>query len=525
MKDAEPTLVPPNEIAPSVLSTQTWISATFILVFTTLGSKLLGVIREVLVANYFGTSAQVDAFAVASTLAALVGGVGSALATTLVPAYRRALVVEGPNGAKRLTGGALALVLALVALAIALLVSFPLTFVHLVAPDLPKPTALLAAELVRWLVGLMVGINIIYVLSAVYNALEHFKIPSLMDLASNPFVLLALVLLSSTLGIRALAVGLGLGTLVVGLAMAVPLFVHGVVAGNFNLRSPGVREMGMLAIPVYLWEVTSQGGGIVENFFAATLEPGSIAALGYAKRLSVVIVSLLAINIARAVFPILSRLITEDKLNEAKDLLLKLSRQYVIAFVPVSLGMMFFRHELVQTVFMRGAFDAAAAVKTSAVLFYYSVGILFLAAIPICARACYAFADTAIPLAANLGSLVAMAGFNYILTPRLGVAGVALSTSLSLGFSVAIMGASLRRRLGGLELGELGKVSGLAFVCGVAALGPVSGLSLLLPRGQAAGLLGLVLALLVYLTSYLGLGWFVMRREVRALWSLLRNEL
>ncbi|MGH2400641.1 MAG: lipid II flippase MurJ, partial [bacterium] len=154
----------------SRLSTQTWITASFILVLTTLGSKALGLVRDVLAAKLFGAGPQVDAFMVASTLAAATAGIGSALAATVVPAYRRVLVARGSGEAAVFAGGAVGLTLVLSTLIMGMLVVAPRFFVALVTPSLPAATAELAAELVRWLAGFILGINLFYIFSAVYNA-------------------------------------------------------------------------------------------------------------------------------------------------------------------------------------------------------------------------------------------------------------------------------------------------------------------------------------------------------------------
>jgi putative peptidoglycan lipid II flippase len=504
------------------LSSQTWISAAAILVFTTLISKGLGVLREVLVASYFGASAQVDAFMVAVTLTALVAGIGSALSAALIPAYRRTLAGDGPARASRLAGAAVGLTLALSIGLVFLMVVAARPLVGLVAPALPEGTARLAVELTWWLTGVVLGINMIYILGAIYNALEHFKIPAFMDLASNVCVLLVLVSLSATMGIRALALGLCAGSLLVATAMAAPIFLRGMVSFTPSFWSAGVRQLTVLAAPVFLWELLSQAAGIVENFFGATLEEGSISTLGYAKRLSVLVVSLLAVNVARAVFPVLSKLVADGKLAEAKDIFVKLSRQHVVAFVPVTMALMYFRQEIVGVAFMRGAFDAGAAEKTAAILLFYAVGVVPLAAIPFCIRACYAFSDTMTPLMASAVGLGAMGGLNYVLTPRLGVMGIALSTSLALVPSVVIMGRTLARRLGGLELGQLLKVVGLATACGAAALVPVAALQSY-ASARWDGFAGLAIGLAIYVVCYFILGWVAMRREVRTLWMFLRR--
>lgn len=505
------------------LSTQTWITATFILVLTTLGSKALGLVRDVLAAKLFGAGADVDAFMVASTLGAATAGIGSALAATVVPAYRRVLVARGPREAGAFAGGAVGLTVVLTGLVMGMLVAAPRLFVNLVTPSLPEPTAQLAAELVRWLAGFVLGINLIYIFSAVYNALEHFTIPSVMDFSSNVFVLAILILFAAPLGIRAMALGLDVGTLVVAAAVALPILLRGIARLNFRFNDPALREAALLAIPVFLWELSSQGTAVIENFFAASLEPGSISVLGYAKRLSVIVVSLFAVNIARAVFPALSRFVSEGRIADAKDLFLKLSRQYVVGFVPIGLAMIFFRREIVGLAFQRGAFDAAATERTAAALALYAVGVVVMAGVPIVIRTCYAFGDTATPLVANLQALLVMGGLTYLLAPRLGVAGIALSSSLALTFSVLAIGYRLRARFRGLQLRDLARTTVAAIACGVLALVPLQAITWARPEPWT-GFWALAGGVTAFLALYFVLGWYLAPSEVRTLWVSLRGE-
>ena len=506
----------------TTFSTQTWVSATFILIVTTLLSKALGFVRDVLVARYFGASAQVDAFLVAVTLPTLVGGVGFALSTAFIPAYRKALAQGGLSEGRRLAGGSISVTLLISSLFILIIILFANHFVRLLAPGLAPQTLVLAAQLARWLSLLVLGLNLFYMLGAVYNALEHFKIPAFTDLISNVCVLLSLTLLSSAIGIRSLALGMIAGSLLVVILMSVPIVLRRVISLNMNPWNARVRQLVVLAAPVFMIEVLLQAVTVVENFFGAKLGPGNIAALGFAKRLTVMVVSLLAINIARAVFPVFSKLASEKNLAEAKDLFVKLARQYAVAFVPASIALMYFRDDVIRLAFVRGAFGIEAAAKTSAIFLYYSAGLALAAIVPIFIRACYAFSDTLTPLKAAALQLLAMGVLNYFLTPVLGVVGIPLSTSLALIPSLILMGGALAQRFGGLELATLLKAALLAVVCGIAALAPVAELHRW-ARTSPRGVLQLAFETTVYFIIYFGLGWFVMRQEVRALWRTLRR--
>ncbi len=501
-------------------SQQTWVTATFILVFTTLLSKGLGVLRDALVARYFGATAQVDAFMIAVTLPGLVGGIGFALSTAFIPVYRRAVaegrVAQGPQ----LAAGAVAVTLGLSGLMMAVIILFPRQLIGLVAPALPPETATLAVHLVRLLALLVLGLNLFHILGGIYNALEHFRIPAYTDLASNVFVLLALVLLSPTMGIGALALGTIAGSLMVVAGLAIPILHRRAITFSLGLWSPDLAQVVVLAAPVFLIEVLSYATTVIENFFGTGLGPGAVSALGFAKRLTVVIISLLAINVARAVFPVLSRFASERNPADARDLFAKLTYQYAVAFIPASIALMYFREDIIRFVFLHGAFDATALTKTSAAFLYYSAGLPLATAAPIFVRACYAFSDSKTPLKAAVLGLLVLVALNALLTPLLGIVGIALSTSLSLIPGLVLMGASLTHRLGDIDFGALTKTIGLATACAVAALGPLVGLREIgISQG---GIARFAIEITFYFAVYFGLGWFVMQREVRTFWRMLR---
>jgi putative peptidoglycan lipid II flippase len=265
----------------------------------------------------------------------------------------------------------------------------------------------------------------------------------------------------------------------------------------------------------------TQATGLVENFFGARLEVGSIAALGFARRLSTFVVSLVALNVSRAVFPSLSRFIAERRTDEARELFSRLSRQFMIGFIPISIAFVYFNRDIVSVVYMRGAFDAAAVSRTAAALAFYAVGGAVLAMMPLCIRACYAFSDTVTPLVASGGVLLAAAVLSYVLTPLLGVGGIALGMSTATAVGVGAMWRVLARRFGGLHLAPMVQVSGLALVCGLLALLPVA---LLSGAERGPGIGALAFGLSLYFVAYAGLAWVAMRKEFQGLLVLLRGS-
>jgi len=508
-------------VAVRTFSTQTWISASIILIVTTLLSKGMGFLRDVLIAWYFGASGQVDAFMVAVTVPTLVGGLGFALSMAVIPAFRRALATEGMGEARELGSAAVVLTLAVSAALMLAIASGAPHLVRLFAPGLAAPDGALAAGLMRWLSILVICVNLFYVLSAIYNAMEHFTIPAVTDLASNVIVLSFLVLLAGRLGISALAGGMVTGNLVVVAAMTVPLVLRSVLVVTGRLWSPAIRQMMWLAGPVFVIEILSQGTTLIENYFGAGAGTGVIASLGYAKRLSVMVVALVGTNIARAVFPVMSRLASERAVDSARDLFSKLSRQYAITFIPISALLAYFHDDVVRIVFARGAFDAAATERTGAAFLYYSAGLALAAFVPMLIRTCYAFADARAPLCGTVIQLAVMGALNSLLAPRLGIVGITLSSTLALLPPVFVMGRAIAGHLGGLTVGPLIRTVALSILAAGAALVPLVAVSRL--PAAPPGVVAVVLQTMLYLGVYIAGAYVVLPREMRSLFATLRR--
>lgn len=505
------------------LAAQSWSAGALVLVLATLLSKLLGAVRDVLVARVFGATAQVDAWVVALAVPSLMGGIGAAVATALVPAYGRVRAGAGLPSAGRLAGGAVVVTLAVAAACSASLLAFPDPWIRTLAPGLPEATHLQAVALVRWLGLLVLGFNMIHVLGAVYHANKHFTTPALLDVLSNLLVIAALMLLAARLGIYSLALGTVAGALLVAAALAARLVPTGLL--RFGRGGAELRPVLLMAAPVLAGDVLLQLGVILENALAAGLESGSIAALGYARRLTAVVVSLLAINVARAAYPALAGYAAELRWQPARELLGVLGSQYAFLFLPLSVALVSFRTEVVTAVFARGAFDPRAVNMTAAAFAGYAAALGLAAVVPLCMRVCYALGDALAPLYASAAGLATLALLGRAFVSSYGLVGVPLAADAALLLSTALMAAAAGRRLQGLPWARVGRTAGLALASAVAALLPAQLLGRLLAGWDTLPLLlSLGARLTVYGLTYLALARLCLRPELVTLGRLLRGR-
>jgi putative peptidoglycan lipid II flippase len=498
------------------ISTQTWLSASVFLMGATILSKAGGIVREILIAKYFGATGAVDAFAVAYSIPLFVaGGIGFTISTAVVPQYHHLATSAGPaRGSQFLLSANVSTCVCSALLLLPLCLAAPAA-VQAVAPGLPPDTARLAAHLIQWLSLLMLVANLVYVLTAAFHALHHFKTPAYSDMAFNLLTVLLLVSFAGPLGIYALVVGnlVGIsacaGILVSVLSRYIPYRLVG------SALYQDARELLRWGLPILGYYLCSQIGGLLGNYFAATLHEGSVAALNYARSAIAAVMTLVTMNLSRGLFPTLALLSSDERHEERRDLVLTVGRFLIVLFVPVSAVFIVRAREIMEMLYMRGLFDDRALAWTSTVFVFLAATLAVASLEPVLVRASYALADMRTPLLSSLAGAVLLTGLLSILAPLLGIAGIGLATSLALVVQVGIQTYAASRRLGGsLIIGWSGTMMRSALCALLAA--PVF---LFVPAGPLAGLIA---GALLYLGCYYAMAHYVMPDEFRLLRTTIR---
>ncbi len=430
------------------LSAQGWASASAMLLGVTGVSKGLGLFRELLLASYLGASGQVDAYAVAYAVPLfLAGGVGYALSTAIIPDYHRIVAECGAEA-----GGQLLMTSCVSSLLWSLILLSPVwgmpeLLVRIAAPSMSEATMKLTVDLMGWLALYVLLLNLVYVLSAVFHAFNHFRLPAASELLFNVVAIGLFVTFVSQWGIRALVLGS-----LVGISLCVVLLVVVLLraSGELYLRALDPADLVrplLVCLPVAAYYLASQFPGLLANYFASGLGEGSIAAFGYARTLLVAVVTLTTLSLARGTFPTFAELSAGGKVEEFRQLIVGIGKLVVFVFVPLSTLAVVYRQAIPRLLFQRGAFDDAALALTATAFGFLALGLTFAAWEPVGTRALYAAGDARAPLLATVGSLCSVLPLLIVLTPVLGLAGVALSLSLALAVDSGLQVFSLGRQL------------------------------------------------------------------------------
>jgi putative peptidoglycan lipid II flippase len=455
------------------LSAQGWASASAILLGVTGASKGLGLFRELLLASYLGASGQVDAYAVAYAVPLFLGGgVGYAFSTALIPGYHHKVVECGREaGIRFLSTMCLSSQMWSLVLLIPVWV-MPEILVRFAAPSLPEATMGLTVDLMGWLALYVFIQNGVYVLSAVFHTFNHFRLPAAIDLIFNVTVIGVLVALANKWEIRALLIGN-----LTGIAACFLLLTIVLLRGRWKSRLLAIQPKELvrplvICLPVMAYYFASQSPAILANYFASGLGEGSIAAFGYAKTLLTAVVTLLTLSIARGAFPTFAVLSAGGRTEEFRQLVTGLAKLILFMFLPLSTLAWVYREPVLRLLYQHGVFDDAALVLTATAFGFLALGLTFAAWEPVGTRALYAAGDARGPLLATIGSLCSVLPLLIVLTPALGLGGVALSLSLALAVDSGLQMFSLGLRLESPMLRNLAVFSAKCAACALLAGSP-----------------------------------------------------
>ena len=421
----------------------------------TLASRVLGYVRDMVVARAFGAGPVTDAFFVAFRVPNLLRRLlaEGALSTAVIPVFARTLATESGEAFRamvRAVAGATALTLCMVTLAGML---FARAIVTVMAPGwlADPPLFDLAVSLTRLMFPYLLLVGLAALATGILNAHRRFFTAAFGPAVLNVGMITAVLLLAHRFQppIVALAVGVlvgGLGQLLVQIPevrrLGVPLRPSGA------WRHPAVATIARRLAPAAFGLAAVQVTVVVNTLLASLLPAGSISFLYYADRVMEFPLGVFGIALATASLPTMSAQAARADRAGLIDTLGFSLRLSVFVAVPAAAGLVALGAPIVALLFQRGEFGAAAAAATAQALTGYAVGLPAFSATRIAAQTFYALGDTRTPVLLGLLAVAANIVLALALMGPLAHAGLALASSLSAYVNLLALLWALRRRLG-----------------------------------------------------------------------------
>lgn len=417
-------------------------------------SRLLGVVREIVIASKFGTTPDYDAYVAAFRIPDLLflivmsGAFGSAFIPVFAGFYAR----HDQAAAWKMASTILSYTL----LALSITSLFVLIFAgpimrSIVAPGLEPEQMELAIRLTRFflLSPLLLGLGIAF--KGILEAQERFALSAYAPVFYNAGIIFGAVFLTASFGVFGLAAGV-----IIGAFGHAGIQFFGLARGgmkfqwSLNPETPGVGEVGRLMLPRVIGQAAFQINFIVMTNFASRIGESSVGALNYAFQLFMLPYGVLALSISTVIFPLLSRQFETGSIEDMKSTMSSALRPLIFLCFPAAAGLFFFRTSIVQVLFQVGSFDAESTSLVSNALAYFALGLVGFSILETFTRMFYAMHDTRTPVIVSVSAVLLNIALSAILYRELEHGGLALAISIASTVEMLALVIVLRHRIGPL---------------------------------------------------------------------------
>ncbi|MDP4008569.1 MAG: murein biosynthesis integral membrane protein MurJ [Candidatus Peregrinibacteria bacterium] len=459
--------------------------SAFILGFSSLLSRLLGVVRDHLLAGTFGAQGEgafnldvyYAAFRIPDFIYAIL--IMGAVSAAFVPVLTEVMHGKGKTldeGGSLFVSNVLNVVLCAVILFGGIAFLFAPFIVRFLVPGFTGGDFPLTILVTRIMLVSPIFFGISAVLQAAQNTFDKFFYIAIAPIFYNIGIILGIYFFAQQYGVFAVA-----GGVIVGAFLNLLIQIPGVLALKFRyrpfvcLKDPYLRKMIRLVIPRILGMSVMQVNLIFDTLVGSLLATGSITILNYAVNLNSLPMGMVGISFAIASFATLSSMAVD--IEKAGKPTLEFRKKFanhlgkivvsILYFVvPAAVGLFVLRFQIVDVILGNGAFTDNDILLTGNTLAFFLIGLLGQSLIPVFARTFYAFKNTLTPVLISVSAMILNIGLNFYfaLSLELGVYGIALATSLTSLLNMVLLVIFLRSKfLSGMQIFDLRRVGAILF--------------------------------------------------------------
>lgn len=425
-------------------------------------SRILGYLKDMIIANYFGATGASDTFFVAFRIPNLLRELFAegSMSSAFIPVLTEYQTKKGIEEAKRLVRVTFTFILTFLGLICIAGIVFTPIIVVLIAPGfLDDPGKFsLTVVLTRIMFPFLLFISFAALIMGSLNTRRVFFIPALAPAMLNITIIISVLLLASRIEqpVIAIAVGVVCGGLL-QLAFQLPSFYKQKYSLkiDFNFRHQGLKKMSVLILPATMGMAVAQINIFISTILGTYLPEGSITYLYYSMRLVQFPIGIFGVAMGMAVLPTLSEHVAKGELDRLCDDLSFSMRLLFFITIPAMTGLIFLREPIVNVLFQRGRFDYPATLGTAQALLFYSVGIWAIVGVRVMTASFYSMQDTKTPVKIAILALVMNVILSITLMNPLKHSGLALANSLASSLNFTLLFLFLKRKLNRIDIRSL----------------------------------------------------------------------
>jgi putative peptidoglycan lipid II flippase len=433
------------------------VKSASVIGLATFTSRLLGFIRDMVLARLFGATTAADAFFVAYRIPNLLRELlaEGSMSSAVIPVFTEYHTLRTRQEMRELVHAAFTTLVTIVSgLTLLGIVTAP-AIVWLLAPGFHGHPGQLALTtlLARLMFPYLLFISLAALAMGILNALRAFAVPALSPVFFNVSMIGCALIVAPALPEPIVGVALGV---VAGGAAQFAIQLPGLVrrgmgfGWRFEPWHPGVKRIGALMMPSLLGLSVTQINLTVSTILASFF-PGGPTYLFYGMRLIQFPLGIFGTALATAILPTLAAQAARGAFDELRSTVAFGIRMVLFIIVPAMVGLILLRQPIVHLFFEHGSFTGRDTAATATAVLCYGVGLWAFAGVRIIVAAFYSIKDTATPALVAAVAVLANVGCSILLMDWLEAAGLALATASSAMLNVGILLTVLNRRVGGLD--------------------------------------------------------------------------
>lgn len=497
--------------------------STLIVMIMAVISRFIGFFRDILIANNFGASNYTDAYKTATSIPETIFMiVGLAISTSFLPMLSKVKVKKGTDEMHKFANNIINILVVMSFVIFIVASFFPKEIVKLLANGLDEETLKLASELAR--ISLL---NIIFLtINACFTALlqvhEDFVVPSILGLFFNLPIIIYLLLFKSY-NVHGLMIANVIGNFFRVVVQVPSLRSHGYRYKFFiNFKDEKVKSILILIIPVVIGAGANSLNMIVDKRIASSLGEGAITTLDNAQLLITFINTIITTSISTVVYPILANRRNEGKNKEFLDILSKSIVFLAILLIPISMGVILFREEIITIVYKRGMYSESAVSLTVMALTGYAIGIFFTGVRDILNSILFSMGKTKITAKNGVIGVIINIALSLTLSKKFGILGITVASSIAMMVTSILLLINITKLVGEFKVKPL-----MIKLIKIVISSAIMSLVIILAKGFIASMpiiLFVIVGTIIGIITYFIMTLILKIEEIKEIVNLFKNK-
>lgn len=445
-------------------------------------SRILGLVRDRLLASQFGAGDVLDIYNVAFRIPDLLFEllILGALGAAFIPIFTRLITQDKLDRAWQCAYGVLVLLIGSIAILSVVGIIFAPTLVHIIAPGFPEEKLQMTVEFTRIMFLAPIFLSISALFGSILISFKRFLLYALAPIFYNVGIIFGIIFFVDLWGPIGLAWGVVFGAFL-HMLMHFPVITMRTKAFRFTsvraLANRDVLNVGRLMLPRMFASASNQLSLLVITFFASLLAAGSITVFTFAINIQSVVLGLVGVPFALAVFPVLSSYHAKGEDQHFTTLFSVTFRRILFYVVPLSFLMIVLREQIVRVIYGGGKFDWEATILTYQILGILAASLFAQSLIPLLTRSFYAMHNTKTPFYTAVSAQVFNISFVIIFIREWGIYAIAIGFSLAVVINMVLLLIFLRKRIQKLGGKSIARTFIRVFTAGLIAAAAAHGMT------------------------------------------------